>query len=66
MAMVLPSLCLLCATSCATTAPLVVQGRHNGRATAVTQKQTVWVPATTERPNYFMVVQRWHEGRNPV
>ena len=39
MAMVLPSLCLLCATCCATTAALVVQGRHKGRAAAVTQKQ---------------------------
>ena len=38
MAMVLPSLCLLCATCCATTAALVVQGRHKGRAAAVTQK----------------------------
>ena len=39
MAMVLPSLCLLCATCCATTTALVVQGRHKGRAAAVTQKQ---------------------------
>ena len=39
MAMVLPSLCLLCATYCATTAALVVQCRHKGRAAAVTQKQ---------------------------
>ena len=39
MAMDLPSLCLLCATCCATTAALVVQGRHTGRAVAVTQKQ---------------------------
>ena len=38
MAMVLPSLCLLCATCCATTVALVVQGRHTGRAAAVTQK----------------------------
>ena len=37
--MVLPPLCLLCATCCATTAALVVQGRHKGRAAAVTQKQ---------------------------
>ena len=41
MAMVLPSLCLLCATCCATTAVLVVQGRHKGRAAAVTQKQNL-------------------------
>ena len=33
------SLCLLCATCCATTAASVVQGRHKGRAAAVTQKQ---------------------------
>ena len=39
LAMVLPPLCLLCATCCATTAALVVQGRHKGRAAAVTQKQ---------------------------
>ena len=39
MAMVLPSLCLLCATCCATIVALVVQGRHKGRAAAVTQKQ---------------------------
>ena len=39
MAMFLPSLCLLWATWCATTAALVVQGRHKGRAAAVTQKQ---------------------------
>ena len=39
LAMVLPPLCLLCATCCPTTAALVVQGRHKGRATAVTQKQ---------------------------
>ena len=53
MAMVLPSLCLLCASCCATTTALVVQGRHKGRATAVTQKQNFLVPATTERPNHF-------------
>ena len=35
LAMVLPPLCLLCATF----ADLVVQGRHKGRAAAVTQKQ---------------------------
>ena len=40
LAMVLPPLCLLCATYCAITADLVVQGRHKGRAAAVTQKQT--------------------------
>ena len=39
LAMVLPPLCLLCATCCAITAYLVVQGRHKGRAAAVTQKQ---------------------------
>ena len=39
LAMVLPPLCLLCATYCAITADLVVQGRHKGRAAAVTQKQ---------------------------
>ena len=39
MAMVLPSLCLLCATCSDTTTALVVQGRHKGRAAAVTQKQ---------------------------
>ena len=39
LAMVLPALCLLCATCCATTSDLVVQGRHVGRAAAVTQKQ---------------------------
>ena len=39
LAMVLTPLCLLCATGCATTAALVVQGRHKGRAAAVTQKQ---------------------------
>ena len=39
LAMVLPPLCLLCATCCATTADLVVQWRHKGRAAAVTQKQ---------------------------
>ena len=39
LAMVLPPLCLLCATCCAITATLVVQGRHKGRAAAVTQKQ---------------------------
>ena len=39
LAMVLPPLCLICATCCATTAALVVQGRHRGRAAAVTQKQ---------------------------
>ena len=39
MAMVLHSLCLLCATCCATTAALVVQGRHKDRDAAVTQKQ---------------------------
>ena len=38
-AMVLPLLCLLCATCCTTAADLVVQGRHKGRAAAVTQKQ---------------------------
>ena len=37
--MVLPPLCLLCTTCCAITAYLVVQGRHKGRAAAVTQKQ---------------------------
>ena len=39
LAMVLPPLCLLCVTCCATTADLVVQWRHKGRAAAVTQKQ---------------------------
>ena len=39
LAMVLPPLCLLCATWCATSAALVVQGRHRDRAAAVTQKQ---------------------------
>ena len=39
LAMVLPPLCLLCATCCAITADLVVQGRHKGHAAAVTQKQ---------------------------
>ena len=39
LAIVLPPLCLLCATCCATTADLVVQGRHKGRAATVTQKQ---------------------------
>ena len=39
LAMVLPPLCLLCATCCANTAALVVQWRHKGRAAAVTQKQ---------------------------
>ena len=39
LAMVLPPLCLLCATCWATEADLVVQGRHKGRAAAVTQKQ---------------------------
>ena len=39
LAMVLSSFCLLCATNCTTTAALVVQGRHKGRAAAVTQKQ---------------------------
>ena len=39
LAMVLPPLCLLCATCCATIAALVAQGRHKGRAAAVTQKQ---------------------------
>ena len=39
LAMVLPPPCLLCATCCPTTAALVVQGRHKGRAAAVTQKQ---------------------------
>ena len=39
LAMVLPPLCLHPATCCATTAALVVQGRHKGRAAAVTQKQ---------------------------
>ena len=38
MAMVLPPLCLLCTTCCATTAVLVAQGTHKGRAAAVTQK----------------------------
>ena len=38
LAMVLPPLCLLCATCCTTTAALVAQGRHKGRAAAVTQK----------------------------
>ena len=36
----LAPLCLLCATCCATSAAaLVVQGRHKGRAAAITQKQ---------------------------
>ena len=39
LAMVLPPLCPLCATFCATTAALVVQGRHRDRVAAVTQKQ---------------------------
>ena len=39
LAMLLSPFCLLCATYCATTAASVVQGRHNGRAAAVTQKQ---------------------------
>ena len=38
LAIVLPQLCL-CATCCATTAALVIQGRHKGCAAAVTQKQ---------------------------
>ena len=37
--MVLPPLCILWATCYATTTALVVQGRHNGRAAAVTQKR---------------------------
>ena len=37
---------------------VVLQQLHRNR--------TFWVPATTERPNHFMVAQRWHEGRNPV
>ena len=41
MAMLLPKLCLLCTTCCATTAVLVVQGAHRGPAAAVTQKQNV-------------------------
>ena len=45
--------CLLCATCCATTAALVVQGRHKGRAAAVHRNRTFWVPATTEHPNHF-------------
>ena len=39
MAMVLPPLCLLCATGCATSAVLVVQVRPKVHAAAVTQKQ---------------------------
>ena len=39
LAIVLPPLCLLCVTCCATAAALVVQGRHNGRAATVTQTQ---------------------------
>ena len=39
LAMVLPPLCLLCMTCYATATALVVQGRHKGRAAAVTQKQ---------------------------
>ena len=39
LAMVLPPFCLLCATYYATSTALVVQGRHRGRAAAVTQKR---------------------------
>ena len=39
LAMVLPPFCLLCVTCYATTTALVVQGRHKGRAAAVTQKR---------------------------
>ena len=48
MIMVLPPLCLLCTTYCATTAVLVVQGTHKGRAAAVTQKQ-----------NFLGLVDHW-------
>ena len=37
---------------------VVLQQLHRNR--------TFWVPATTGRPNHFMVAQRWHEGRRPV
>ena len=45
--------CLLCATCCATTTALVVQGRHKGRGAAVHRNRTFWVWATTERPDHF-------------
>ena len=52
--------CLLCAACCATTAVLVIQGRHMGRAAAVTRTETEL--SGFGRP---LVAQRWHEGRSP-
>ena len=52
LAIVLWPLCLLCATCCSITADLVVQGRHTGRAAAVTQKQNFWFG----RPLSFLTI----------
>ena len=54
LAMVLPPLCLLCATCYATTTALVVQGRHNGRAAAVKaplHRAATFVPPLCDHKN---------------
>ena len=62
LAMVLPPLCLLCATCCATTAFSMVQGTHKGRAAAVTQKQNfLGIGRQMSFLANFLVAQRWHE-----
>ena len=55
---------LLCATCCAITAALVVQGRHKGRVVAVTE--TKFLRFGDHWASIFLVGQRWCEGRISV
>ena len=69
MSMVLPSFCLLYATSCASTSCLWIGESFKG-GTKVTSSYTETRFSGFRRPLsvqvIFWVAQRWHEGRGPV